>query len=257
MLGWWGWRRSPRLIAAGFMLWRTWREGSLEARLVAVACAGALLGFCAHQQLDAGNIWKAPPFALAMLGAILARNYRESVQRRLQAADETKAESAWRYASLASRAVLPLLLVPLFFGWWRFDGPHQDFSRGLDDWNNGDAGGLAQMQQAINDDSSMMPYQLALGVAQATLYDNTGGTDDALLNAARIHLEQAAEIDPRSDLARANLARVYEMLGRDDDAAAQAQITRLADYHVTPVLLAGEVYEDLGATRTRSAPTGR
>ena len=66
------------------------------------------------------------------------------------------------------------------------------------------------------------------------------------MNAARIHLERAAEIDPRSDLARANLARVYEMLGRDDDAAAEAQITRLADYHVTPVLVAGEVYEDLG-----------
>ena len=92
----------------------------------------------------------------------------------------------------------------------------------------------------------MMPYQLALGMAQATMYNNTGRTDDALLNAARIHLERAADIDPRSDLARANLARVYEMLGRDEEAAAQAQITRLADYHVTPVLVAGEVYEDLG-----------
>ena len=105
-------------VAAGYMLWRTWREGSLEARLVAVACAGALLGFCAHQQLDAGNIWKAPPFALAMLGAVIARNYREAVPARSPAGGGARASStAWRYASLASRAVLPLLLVPLFFGW--------------------------------------------------------------------------------------------------------------------------------------------
>ena len=61
-----------------------------------------------------------------------------------------------------------------------------------------------------------------------------------------IHLERAVALDSRSDLARANLARVYEWTGRDDDAAAQAQIVRLSTYHVAPVLVAGEVYEDLG-----------
>ena len=232
--------------AVAYMLWRTWQEGSLQARLLAVGCSGALIGFCVHQQLDAGNIWKAPPFALAMLGAVIARNYQESVPPRNSTVASFPVRNTSRYVSLASRAMLPLLLVPLFLGWWRFDRPHYDFWRGLDDWNNGDATGLANMQQAVNDDSSMMPYQLALGVAQATHYNNTGSSDDALLNSARIHLERAAEIDPRSDLARANLARVYEMLGRDDDAAREARITRLADYHVPPVLVAGEVFEDLG-----------
>src|SRR6185295_19009447 len=46
--------------------------------VLAAASAGALLGFSMHNQLDAENIWKAPAFALAVVGAIIARNYRES-----------------------------------------------------------------------------------------------------------------------------------------------------------------------------------
>ena len=231
-------------VAVGYMLWRTWREGSFEARLTAVACGGALLGFAAHQQLDAGNIWKAPPFALAFIGAIAARNYKESVQP--SPASPSLVASSWRYGSFAGRIILPVLLVPLFYGWYRVDAAHYDFWRGLDAWNQGDAGGIARLQDAVDSDSSMMVYQLELGVAQATAYNNSGRTNDDLLNSARIHLERAVRIDPRSDLAHANLARVYEMMGRDDDAAREAQLTRLADYHVTPVLVAGEVYEDLG-----------
>lgn len=238
-------------IAVAFMLWRTWRAGSLEARLTAVACAGALLGFCAHQQLDAGNIWKAPPFALAMVGAIIARAYLEStrapggrapspVDRRLTA------QSAYRYASLAARASLPLLLVVLLVGWYRVDGAHRDYWRGLDAWNQGEESGIDDLQAAVNADTSMMVYQLQLGIAQATQFDRRGREDQALINAAIVHLERAAEIDPRSDLARANLARAYQLAGRDDDAAAQAQIARLATYHVAPVLAVGEVYEELG-----------
>jgi O-antigen ligase len=240
-------------VAAAYMLWRTWREGSLEARLTAVACAAALAGFAAHQQVDAGNTWKAPAFALAFLGAIIARNYRESVRPRPATATaatpsnvRAAADAAWRYGSLGARFALPVLLLPLFYAWWRVDSAHFNFWRGLDAWNQGDAAGIARLQEAVDGDSSMMVYQLELGVAQATAYNTGGRNDEALLTAARIHLERAAQIDPRSDLARANLARVYEMLGRDEDAAREAQLARLADYHVTPVLVAGEVYEDLG-----------
>ena len=230
--------------AVAYMLWRTWREGPLEARLTVVACAAALVGFSMHQQLDAGNIWKAPAFALAFVGAIAARSYLESVRPQPPAVSPVGA--AWRFASLGGRLAVLLLLLPLFYGWYRVDTAHHDFWRGLDAWNQGEAAGIARLQDAVDADSSMMVYQLELGVAQATAYANTGRRDDALLTAARIHLERAVAIDPRSDLARANLARVYEMSGRDDDAAREAQVTRLADYHVTPVLVAGEVYEDLG-----------
>ena len=97
----------------------------------------------------------------------------------------------------------------------------------------------------MNEDTSMPVYQLMLGQAQATAYDQGGRVNDTLLSASIVHLERAVVLDGRSDLARANLARVYEFTGRDADAAAQAQIVRLSTYHVAPVLLAGEVYEDL------------
>lgn len=241
-------------LAIVVMLWRTWRVGPFEARLTSIACAGALLGFCAHQQLDAGNSWKAPAFTLAFVGAIMVRSYREAglatphdaAVDRDYSRPATTITRGWRYASLGVRAALPALLLLLLGGWYWVDRPHYDYYRGLSDWNTGDPTGIEKLQAAVDADSSMMVYQLQLGVAQASAYDGGGRTDDLLLDAARIHLERAAEIDPRSDLARANLARVYEMLGRDDDAAEQAQLTRLATYHVTPVLVAGEVFEDLG-----------
>jgi O-antigen ligase len=233
--------------AVVYMLWRTWRTGTLEARLVAVACAGSLLGFSAHQQLDAGNSWKAPAFTLAFVGAIIVRGYRESRLREdVPVRTRTAPALVRRYASLAARGALPLLLLALFAGWYRVDRPHYDYYQGLSDWNLGDPSGIARLQDAVDADSSMMVYQLQLGVAQASAFDGGGRVDDELIDGARIHLERAAQIDPRSDLARANLARVYEYLGRDEHAAQQAQLARLATYHVTPVLVAGEVYEDLG-----------
>jgi hypothetical protein len=179
--------------------------------------------------------------ALFFCGAVLARNYRESVPRRGPTAEGARAPSvAWRYVSLASRAALPLLLIPLFLGWYRFDGPHHDFWRGLDDWNNGDARGLAKMQQAVNDDSSMMPYQLALGVAQATRYA-TPDRRRCVARAARGHLE------PRAEMIRGRLARIARVSVLGGTTMLRIRRShRLADYHVTPVLVAGEVYEDLG-----------
>jgi tetratricopeptide (TPR) repeat protein len=61
-----------------------------------------------------------------------------------------------------------------------------------------------------------------------------------------VHLEQAVQLDERSDIARANLARAYQLAGRDDDAAREAQVARLAVHHVPPVLAAAEVYEAIG-----------
>ncbi len=233
--------------AVVYMLLRTWREGTLEARLTSVAAGGALLGFCAHQQLDAGNIWKATPFALAMVGAIIARGYLESTTGRSRPIVRAPiVRDGWRYASLGARVALPLLLIVLLFGWYRVDNAHSDFSRGLEAWNNGDETGIADLQAAVNADSSMMPYQLQLGIAQATWFDRTGRQEQALLQAAIVHLERAVEIDPRSALARANLARAYQLAGRDDEAAEQAQLARLATYHIAPVIAVGEVYEDLG-----------
>jgi O-antigen ligase/tetratricopeptide (TPR) repeat protein len=229
-----------------YVLWRTWREGSLEQRLLAVACGGALIGFSTHNQVDAGNIWKAPGIALAFVGAIIVRNYAESIGAPDGEASESARRTRTRWAWLGARVALLLLIAVPFLAWYRIDAAHRQYWKGLEHWNEGEPGAIERLQSAVNDDSSMPVYQLMLGQAQATAYDQGGRTDDALLTRARIHLERAVELDSRSELAHANLARVYEFLGRDDDAAAQAQLVRLAVYHVAPVLVAGEVYEDLG-----------
>lgn len=233
-------------IAIAYMLLRTWREGTLDQRLLAIGAGGALIGFSLHNQLDAGNIWKSPPIALALVGAIIVRNYRERPQRE-DASPRPQRGPRWHeQASLAARGVLLAMIVLPFVAWWRIDAAHYDYWRGLDDFNTTRSQGIARLQSAVNADSSVMVYQLQLGQAQATLFNNTGRRDRALLDAAIIHLEQAVKIDPRSDLGRANLAQAYALAGRTEDAAREAKIVRLAGHHVPPVLAAGEVYESIG-----------
>lgn len=243
-------------LAVAYMLVRTWREGSLDQRTLAVACAGALIGFSVHNQLDAGNIWKAPAIALALVGAIIVRNYRErpAPAEPAPARDVVEQERPWRIPAPVSRygpvgarvALLALVAVP-FLGWYRIDRAAHDHWLGADAANNGRyAAAIAHLQDAVNADSSMMVYQLDLGRAQANAYLRQPPGQESLIESAVIHLEQAVRIDKRSDLARANLARAYQLAGREEDAAREAQLTRLAAHHVTPVLAAGEVYELLG-----------
>jgi len=216
------------VLAIVYMLAKTWREGSLDQRTLAVACAGALVGFTVHNQLDAGNMWKAPAIALALVAAIMVRNYRERTQEAETAAthDEPGAQARrfevpepWlRYGSLAARAALLLLIVVPFIGWYRFDRAHHDHWLGADAANNGRfSEAIPKLQDAVNDDSSMMVYQLDLGRAQANAFLHADGENRGLIDAAIVHLERAAAIDPRSDIARANLARAYQLALRLDD----------------------------------------
>jgi tetratricopeptide (TPR) repeat protein len=237
------------LIAAGaviFALYRTWRTGTLPQRLLAVASAGALLGFAAHNQVDAGNIWKAPAFGLAAVGAIIARNYAESTSGAPPAAMPRVPDWVVRRGPAVLRAVALLVVIVPLVGWYRSDRAHYDYWQGMEKLNKGEPGALEALQRAVNGDSSMMVYQLALGQAQADAFNRAGGSDQSLIDKAIIHLQRAVSLDHRSDLAHANLAKAYQLAGRDDDAAREAQIARLAIYHVPPVLVAGEVYEDIG-----------
>lgn len=234
-------------IAVLYMLVRTWREGTLDQRLLAVAAGGALLGFTLHNMLDAGNIWKSIPIALALIGALIVRNYRERPRAAAGAEVVPGDAPTWRAPALRAVRVLLLAMIVLpFLAWWRIDAAHYDYWRGLEDFNTTGLQGIDDLQAAVNADSSVMVYQLQLGQAQAQLFNTTGRKDRSLIDAAIVHLEQAVKLDSRSDLARANLAQAYALAGRDDDAAREAQVVRLAVHHVPPVLVAGEVYERIG-----------
>jgi putative inorganic carbon (HCO3(-)) transporter len=246
-------------VAIVYVLLRTWREGTLEQRLVAVACAGALIGFSLHNQLDAGNIWKSPGFALALLGALIVRNYRERPQpdEAPPALATRVPEQLRRYGPMATRAALLLLLFVPFAAWWRLDTAHYDYWRGMDAVAHGEPDAIARVQDAVNGDSSMMIYQLELGQLQADAYVFGQRQDKSLIDAAIVHLERAVALDRRSDIAHANLAKAYQLAGRNEDAAREAQTTRLAVHHVPPVLAAGEVYENLGMTEDAISTYGQ
>jgi tetratricopeptide (TPR) repeat protein len=236
-------------LTVAFVLLKVWREGDLQQRLVAVACGGALLGFCAHNMLDAGNIWKAPPIALALVGAIIARTYRERAHPLDAPAPRLIASvpaPVRRDAMIAARVALLALIIVPFAAWYRIDRAHHDYYLGADAYNEGGEDAIARLQKAVDADSSVMVYRMLLGQAQARAFIDTGRDDRALIANAVVNLEQAVRLDERSDIARANLARAYQLAGRDEDAAREAQITRLAANHVPPVLAVAEVYEDMG-----------
>lgn len=232
-----------------YLLARTWREGSLEQRLIAVAASGALVGFALHNMLDAGNPWKAPAIALALVGAIVARAYREREHAAATVGTPPRGDlrnAVDRYSRPATGALLVALLVVPFAGWYWTDRAHVDYYRGADAYNRREPGVIERLQDAVDADSSNVAYRLLLGQALARAYVDGGETDALLIDRAVVHLEQAVQLDKRSDIARANLARAYQLADRDDDAAREAQVARLAVHHVPPVLAAAEVYEAIG-----------
>ncbi len=236
--------------ATAYTLWRTWAAGSLEQRLLAVTCGGALVGFSIHNQVDAGNVWKAPAIALAFVGAIIARNYAEATGARTRGLELLCTRDVWtRYAGMAIGGTLLALLCVQFAGWWRIDRAHSDYYNGVEALNKGEQPAIRDLQNAVNADSSDMVYQMLLGQAQATAFQDTQKKDRALIDAAIVHLQRAVALDYRSDLAHANLARAYALAGRNNDAQAEAKKTRvIARFHVPPVLAAGEVFEMIGDT---------
>ncbi len=247
-------------ISVAYVLFRTWSVGSLEQRLVAVACAGALIGFCLHNQLDAGNIWKAPAISLAVIGAIIVRTWREATAgtRAAPAPETSSGDPVRRYGHIAARAVLLALIALPFVAWYRIDRAHDDFSDGSRLFAERKPGAIEKLQSAADADSSLMPYQLLLGEVQATTFDGNGRADAPMIASAIAHLQRAVALDPRSDIAHANLAKAYLFAGRERDAADEAQKTRfIARFHVPPVLAAAEVYEALGRTDDAVATYGQ
>ena len=62
------------------------------------------------------------------------------------------------------------MAVP-FLGWLRVDPAHNDFYVGADAYNRGDVeASIPHLQDAVDDDSSVMVYRMLLGIAQAAAY---------------------------------------------------------------------------------------
>ena len=144
--------------------------------------------------------------------------------------------------------MLVLLLVPSI-GWYRSDRAHYDYWQGMEKVNKDEPGALARLQAAVNADSSMMVYQLALGQEQATEFIK-GGKSDRYADRQGDHPPGArgrARSAQRSG-ARQPREGVPARRPRRRCRAQRRQIARLAVYHVPPVLLAGEVYEEIGRT---------
>jgi tetratricopeptide (TPR) repeat protein len=158
---------------------------------------------------------------------------------------------------LAVRIVLLALIAVPLVAWYRIDRAHHAYYLGADAYNERGDAAIPRLQDAVDRDSSVMVYRMLLGQAQAQEFNETGRTATGLIREAVVNLEQAVRLDPRSDIARANLARAYQLAGRDDDAAREAQITRLAANHVAPVLAVAEVYEDLGRTEDAISTYGQ
>lgn len=254
---------AAALLAAAmaWTLWETYRRGSPEQRLAVIACGAALGGFAVHNLADAANLWKAPLFALAAVAAILVRTYRESGDGDgpLGGDGSTPARGAppptsdaARFAALLRFAprVLALLIVPaLLIGWARLDSAHFYFDRGVDRAGEGRLlEASSDLERAVDLDPDLAIYQLQLGLSEVMAFQ--AGAPRILLDEGIGHLRRGVEIDPRSALGYANLARALALAGEEDGARAAAlKAQRLAVSDDTVLLAAGEVLEDVGAER--------
>jgi tetratricopeptide (TPR) repeat protein/O-antigen ligase len=241
----------------GWMLWRIVRGGTLSQRLLAVACGGALAGFLAHGLVDAPNIWKAPLVALAAVGAVVVRLYHESQEPGTPAADGKPSQGALAHGPLirllsslrvAPRLLVIVIVVVLLAGWSWIDTAHAYYSRGVTRAaENRLSEAVSDASRAVDLDPDFAIYHLQLGLTEVQAYLHDGSRER--LDQAIQHLRRGIELEPRSAIGYANLARALELAGQREEARAAAlEAGRWAGTDEAVVLAAGTVLEDLGQT---------
>ncbi|MGA2285374.1 MAG: O-antigen ligase family protein [Dehalococcoidia bacterium] len=232
------------LATLGWMLWQSYRRGSVEQRLLAVTCAAALTGFAVHNLVDAANMWKAALAAIAAVTAIIVKNYgslarTEAMERRLP---------PWvgRLRSLLPRGLLAVAFIALPLVWLRIDVAHRHYSHSLSQLAMGrDAQAISEGQQAVDLDPDFAIYQLQLGVAEGTAVMRREMSSP---DAAIASLKRGLELEPRSAIGYANLARMLVVAGQKDEARQAAlEARRYAGADSTVLLAAAGVLEDVGA----------
>lgn len=227
----------------GLALWR--RDGPGD-RVAAVVFAAALAGFAVHNAVDAANIWKAPLIALGGMAALAVRQLLDA---------EPPTCRPWPRAVVlgAPRLLLLLALPALFIAWWRIDTAHRAYSRSIEALAAGDYDEAVRLgQEAIDGDPRFAIYHLQQGVNEVVAAEahRQAGRDaraDELLGLGIAHLERGIELEPRSTIGRANLARALALAGERVRALWVAVDARERAGSDTAVLMAaGEALELAG-----------
>lgn len=228
-------------VWVGVALWR--RDGPGD-RLGAVVFGAALAGFAIHNIADAANIWKAPLIALGGVAALAVRQLRDGEPPRPWAAPVAIALGV-------PRVVLLLMLPLLFVGWWRIDLAHRAYSRSIEALADGDYRAAVDFgQEAVDLDPRYAIYHLHVGLAHVVAHQalvSQGADPGDALSRGIAHLERGIELEPRTTVGRANLARALAMAGERERALWVAVDARERAGSDTAVLMAaGEALELAG-----------
>jgi tetratricopeptide (TPR) repeat protein len=137
-------------------------------------------------------------------------------------------------------------LVALLVVWSNLDGPHYRYSQGLTDANAGRwLEAVPNFRRAADGDPDFALYQLQLGLSESMAY--LDGAPEALLGQGIAHLERGVNLEPRSAIGHANLARAYLMAGRNGEARDSAQeAIRWAGHDPVVAIAAANVLEEAG-----------
>ena len=229
----------------GWLLWQSYRRGNVEQRLLAIACAGALIGFAVHNVADAANIWKTALVALAAVTAITVKNYR-SLGPPAPTDPPPAMKAARRLRTLLPRGLLALAFIALPIVWLRIDVAHRHYSHSVSQLELGNiTGAINEAKQAVDSDPDLAIYHLELGLVEGIAFTREDITSP---EPAIAELQRGVELDPRSAIGYANLARMLASAGRNDEARdAALQARRFAGADSTVLLAAAGVLEDVGA----------
>jgi tetratricopeptide (TPR) repeat protein len=233
------------LATLGWLLWQTYRRGNVEQRLLAIACAGALTGFSVHNFADAANMWKTALVALAAVTAIAVKNYR-SLAPRSPSHPPASMMMARRLRGVLPRGVLVVAFVALPIVWLKIDLAHRHYSHSVSQLQLGNVtGAIHEAKQAADEDPDLAIYHLELGLTEGIAYAKGDLTSP---DPAIAELQRGVELDPRSAIGYANLARMLASAGRNDEARnAALEAKRFAGADSTVLLASAGVLEDVGA----------
>ncbi len=249
-------------VAAGAGLWRGYRRAPPEKRLLLVACVAATTGFLVHSLADAPNLSKTALVPLAIVLALMVRAAQDGIAGGSDGDPRSEEDRArarpMLWAALRLARVLPpvtvlVALVAVLYFWSNLDGPHHRYSQGLDDANAGRwLEAVNHFEQAADGDPDFALYQLQLGLSETMAYVDGGdlatGVRGELLERGIGHLERGLQLEPRSAIGNANLARAYLMADCLEEAGEAAEeAIRWAGKDAVVILVAAGVLEDAGA----------